>query len=74
MSMLEHKYARAFRSKYDSEQAAALPPMEIKLKPGATPSRVRRRYRVTEEQGQFLKKLLAKLTDIDIIERVESEW
>ena len=48
--------------------------MEIKLKPDATPSKIRRRYRWTEEQRQFLKRLLRKLTDIGIIERVESEW
>ena len=48
--------------------------MVIKLKPGATPTRIRRKYRWTTEQRQFLRKLLRKLLNVGIISRVNSEW
>ena len=48
--------------------------MEIKLYPGATPTRIRRHYRWTAEQDAFLAKHLRDLVDAGVISHVESEW
>jgi hypothetical protein len=72
--ILRQKYSHAWNAKYDLQKPAALPPMVIKLKPEATPARIRRKYRWTTDQRQFLRKLLRKLVNVGIISRVNSEW
>ena len=74
INMLQYKYDRIWRAKYDLQQPAALPPMEIKLKPGAEPARIKRRYRWTNDQKEFLQKLIRKLVDTGVISKVDSEW
>ena len=69
--MLNHRYNHIWKGKYDLEQPAAFPPMKIRLKPGATPSKIRRHYRWTKEQ---LRKLIKKLVDVGVISKVDSEW
>ena len=68
------KFKHAWKAKYDLHKPATLPPMKIELKPGAKPSKVRRHYRWTQEQRQFLRKLLRKLVNTGVISRVDSEW
>ena len=58
--MLRQKYTDTWRTKYDLTQPAELPPMKIELKPGAKPRRIRRTYRWTPKQKEFMRKLLAK--------------
>ena len=72
--MLNVKYKHTWKDKYDLQEPAALPPMKITLKQGAAPKKIRRHYRWTQEQKQFLRKLLKKLVDVGIISRTESEW
>ena len=73
-NILYVKYARAWKAKYDLTEAAALPAMKIELRPGAEPSKIRRHYRWTPQQREFLRKLLRKLVDVGIISRTDSEW
>ena len=68
------KYTSTWRTKYDLTQPAELPPMKIELKPGAKPRRIRRTYRWTPQQKEFMRKLLAKLVNTGIISRTHSEW
>ena len=72
--MLKEDYKSTWRTKYDLQQPAELPPMEIKLKPGAVPQKIRRHYRWTKEQRDFLAKLIRKLINTGVISRVDSEW
>ena len=72
--MIKHQYIQTWKGKYDLEQPAAFPPMKIRLKPGAKPSKIRRNYRWTMEQRAFLRKLIRKLVDVGVISKVDSEW
>jgi hypothetical protein len=72
--MLKNKYAKAWRTKYELTEPAKFPPMKIRLKPGAEPKKIRRRYKWTGDQKSFLRKLLRKLVDVGVISRVDSEW
>ena len=72
--MLEHKYYNRWKTKYDLQQPADFPPMEIRLKEGARPQKIKRQYRWTKEQRRFLRGLLRKLVDVGVISRVDSEW
>ena len=72
--MLQHRYADTWRTKYDLQQPAEFPPMEIRLKEGAKPQKIKRHYRWTKEQRRFLRGLLRKLVDVGVISRVDSEW
>ena len=56
--MIKTKYVKAWRTKYELTEPAKFPPMKIRLKPGAKPSKIRRKYRWTEDQRSFLRKLL----------------
>ena len=55
--MLRQKYTSTWRTKYDLTQPAELPPMKIELKPGAKPKRIRRTYRWTPKQKEFMRKI-----------------
>ena len=72
--MIKQQYIQTWKGKYDLEQPAAFPPMKIRLKPGAKPSRIKRNYRWTVEQRAFLRKLIRKLVDVGVISKVDSEW
>ena len=63
-----------WRAKFDLQSASFLPPMEIRLQPGATPTKIRRHYRWSEEQDRFLERHLRDLVDAGIISHIESEW
>ena len=43
--MLKEKYVKAWRTKYELTEPAKFPPMKIRLKPGAKPHKIRRRYK-----------------------------
>ena len=73
-TLINEIYKHLWKGKYDLEQPAAFPPMHIRLKPGATASRIRRSYRWTLEQKAFLRKLINKLVNVGVISRVDSEW
>ena len=73
-NMLKEKYAKAWRTKYELMEPAKFPPMKIRLKPGAQPHKIRRKYNWSEDQRAFLRKLLRKLVDVGVISRVDSEW
>ena len=66
--------ARLWRAKFDLQQACFLPEMKILLQPGATPTRIKRRYRWSEAQDAFLEKHLADLVDAGVISHIETEW
>lgn len=72
--MILNKYKPMWKTKYDLQKPAEFPPMEIRLKPDARPTKIRRHYRWTTEQRLFLRKLLKKLVDVGVISRVDSEW
>ena len=74
VEMLKVKYVKAWRTKYELTEPAKFPPMKIRLKPGAKPQKIRRRYKWTEDQRSFLRRLLRKLVDVGVISRVDSEW
>ena len=75
LHMLREKYVATWRSKYDLQQAAELPPMVIKLRPGAKPPpRTRRRYRWTPDQRKCLAAMLKRLVDVGVISHTDSEW
>lgn len=48
--------------------------MEIKLVPGATPTKIRRNYRWSAEQEAFLAKHLRDLVNAGVISHVDSPW
>ena len=73
-NMLREKYVKAWRTKYELTEPAKFPPMKIRLKPGAQPHKIRRKYNWSEDQRAFLRKLLRKLVDVGVISRVDSEW
>ena len=74
--MLKNKYTKVWRTKYELTEPEKFPPMKIRLyvKPGSQPKKIRRKYRWTEDQRSFLRKLLHKLVDVGVISRVDSEW
>ena len=72
--MIMHRYANSWKTKYDLQKPASFPPMEIRLKPDAVPSKIKRHYRWTREQRAFLRALLKKLVDVGVISRTDSEW
>ena len=53
--MLKTKYVRAWRTKYELTEPAKFPPMKIRLKPGAKPHKIRRKYKWSEDQRSFLR-------------------
>lgn len=73
-AMLHDTYRRLWKTKYDLQRPASVPPMHIKLKPGAEPRQVRRSYRWTEEQYKFMEDHLAKLLRVGIISRADTPW
>ena len=72
--LLNERYTRVWRAKFDLEGPAILPPMHIELVAGAQPKRIRRHYRWDEEQYEFLRQHLRKLVDAGIISRTQSLW
>ena len=72
--MILEKYANTWRDKYDLQQPVEFPPMVIRLKPGATPARIKRHYKWTPEQKRFLRRLIDKLVNVGVISRTDSEW
>ena len=63
-----------WRAKFDLQSASFLPPMEIHLYPDATPTKIRRHYRWSQEQDEFLAKHLKDLVNAGVISHIESEW
>ena len=72
--LLFNSCAPMWRAKFDLQEPCYLPPMQIKLKPGATPTKIKRHYRWSDAQAAFLEKHLVKLVNVGIISHVESEW
>lgn len=72
--LLRVSCATLWRAKFDLQSASFLPPMEIRPKPGATPTRVRRHYRWSADQDKFLATHLKDLVDAGVISHIESEW
>ena len=72
--LLKVSCATLWRAKFDLQSASYLPPMEIRLQPGATPTRIRRHYRWSAEQDEFLARHLRDLVDAGVISHIESEW
>ena len=72
--LIEQKYDRNWKAKYDLQEPAELPPMKIILREGAKPAKINRHYNWTQDQRDFLRMLLRKLVDGGIISRVDSEW
>ena len=66
--------ARAWRAKFDLDTPAHLPPMKIQLIHGTKPRGVRRSYRWTRAQHEFLRKHLDRLVNTGIISPIETEW
>ena len=63
-----------WKAKYDLHAPCHLPPMQIKLKEGAQPAKIRRTYRWTPDQREFLAKHLKRLEDTGIISATDSPW
>ena len=72
--LLRVSCARLWRAKFDLQQACYLPEMRIELQPGATPTRIKRRYRWSDEQDAFLEQHLADLVNAGVISHIETEW
>lgn len=71
--LLFHSCYKLWRAKFDLQEPCYLPPMRIKLKPGAQPSKIPRHYRWTDAQAAFLERHLVKLVNVGIISHTESE-
>ena len=48
-TMLKEKYVKAWRTKYELTESAKFPPMKIRLKPGAQPHKICRKYNWSED-------------------------
>ena len=59
--MLEHEHSSIWNAKFDLETPCDLPHMKIKLKPDAAPIKIKRVYRWSKQQREFLDKHLKKL-------------